>query len=137
MKNNANTKYRLYAFSHSWLSGVQKGIQTTHAVTNLLRGGYKNRRDVKQWADEDMTLIQLDGGNCRRLDEIQDLILDTTNFSSSCFYEDEESLNGAMTSVVVVLPDWFYECTLEDYKYKLPQTLWNFFEVVKTAKLSS
>lgn len=136
MKNNANTAYRLYAFSHSWLSGVQKGIQANHATVSLLRGGFRNRKDVKKWVDEDLTLIQLDGGNCDRLVYITDLIVFSTRFSYACFFEDEESLNGAITSVVVVLPDWFYACTMENYKHNLPQTLWEFFEVVKTAEKS-
>lgn len=137
MKSNANTVYKLYAFSHSWLSGIQKGIQANHATVNLLRGGYRNRADVKKWADTDMTIIQLDGGNCAQLDQLQDLILDTSNFSSACFYEDEESLNGALTALVVILPDWFYNCILENYKYHLPPTLWPLFEAVKSAKLSA
>ena len=136
MKNNTNTEYRLYAFAHSWLSGVQKGIQTAHAVANLLRCEFKSRKDVKQWADEDQTIILLDGGNCAQLNRTLDQISDETDFSYSFFYEDEESLSSSLTSAVVVVPNWVYECTFDDYKYKLAQKYWTFFELIKSAKLA-
>jgi len=126
---------RLYSFAHSWLSGIQKGIQTQHATVRLLREKSRNK-SVIRWADKDQTTIVLEGGGSHALEDKFNIFNELTDFPCQIFYEDQESLSGAPTAVVVILPDWFYNCTMEDYKDLLSIDLWDVFIMVKGSRLA-
>lgn len=104
---NTKHEYRLYTFSHMWLSAIQKGVQSTHgAVELMLHSGSK--QDVKDWAKYDKTAIFLNGGPSIKLQNILKALKGQKVFSFASFCEDEQSLEGAMTAVVAVFPKDFY-----------------------------
>lgn len=128
--------YRLYSFAHSWLSGVQKGIQTQHATVKLLTGPMKNWGQTQIWATDDQTTIVLEGGGTAALEHTLELVM-ASPFACACFYEDQESLNGSITAVVFVAPEYFWNNTLENYKEFVPEDLWELFVLMKTAPKAS
>lgn len=110
--------YRLYSFTNMYLSSIQKGIQTAHIVSDMSALWCDNGPDpiVKKvfddWADIDKTIIVLNGGNQKSLEEIY-VCLELFGYEHSLptarFYEDQESLGGALTAVGIILPIEIYE----------------------------
>jgi hypothetical protein len=108
-----------------YLSDIQRGIQTAHVVSEM---AFQERNEIDvtvftEWAADHKTIIVLNGGNCASLKGIRDHITEFFSngylskcfrFSESCipmasFYEDEQSLNGALTAVGIILPNWLYD----------------------------
>jgi hypothetical protein len=112
---------RAYFFCHSWLSGIQKGIQGAHAISSLVNvagGGADFMKIYGEWATNHKTMIFLEGGN-------QDSLKDWHSFLAAqphkvpsqkkplaeqhytmpfyIFHEDDESLNDCATAVVVLV----------------------------------
>lgn len=127
--------YRLYTFVNFYLSGIQKGIQTAHVVSELFYR-YRSRADafvdaetevLYDWATNYKTIIVLDGGNSQQLIDLHRFIFawQSCEFKHAGaekyllpfrrFYEDEASLNGALTCVGVVLPDDIYDVTFTKF----------------------
>lgn len=116
---------RAISLTNSWLSGIQKGLQTGHSLVELSQLVKNYNSDHPQnlfdtWANDHKTLIVLDGGSHQDLWEFYDfLFMNRHEFDENLifahFAEDEESLNGAMTAVVMVLSDK-YEAVLEKYR---------------------
>lgn len=102
-------KYRLYAFVHSYLSGIQKGLQTAHLVAEM--GNKLKKKREKEifhvWSNYDKTIIILDGGNQNSLNDIL-LLLVNRGFPCASFVEDYESLNECVTVVGAILPESIY-----------------------------
>jgi hypothetical protein len=103
-----------------YLSSLQNGIQTAHIVSELFAKYDSAESDnpqteqqesmVYDWAHDHKTIINLDGGNSANLTSINDwLELNECPFPFTSFHEDEESLNGAITGVGIVLPEYVYE----------------------------
>jgi hypothetical protein len=115
---------RLYAFGNVYLSQIQQGIQGLHAVVELfslaqelteqvgsenLPAEYKAQFNMLYlWAKHYKTVIFLNGGNQADLTEL-DLFLSQGHYPVSRFCEDEISINGALTSVCIILPEKIYE----------------------------
>ena len=119
----SENNYRFYSFTNMYLSSIQKGIQTAHAVSEMYdtyRAGDKisptfarAKEALDEWANSDKTIIVLDGGNSRTLSELYNnlrCVVDTYKFGYPvvAFYEDEQSLNGALTAVGIILPESVY-----------------------------
>lgn len=106
--------YRLYSFTNYYLSGIQKGIQTAHLVSNLSLEewySYDHLAHIyKEWAEYDRTIIVLDGGNHAELKNIYNTlkILSSNKFPTMEFEEDENSLNQSCTAVGIILPESVY-----------------------------
>lgn len=117
------SNYRFYSFTNMYLSSMQKGIQTAHAVSEM----YINNKNSKlhhfdvfnAWAYSDKTIVVLDGGNQQSLKGISSIIGNTClnsyinedtlhNFPNADFYEDKDSLNGALTCVGVIVSEAVY-----------------------------
>lgn len=104
-----NSKWKdsvAYVWSHFALSSIQKGVQSSHCITDLTRLTEKNPI-AKQWADYDKTVKFLDGGNTEKLMETKDLLFDffeESNIPWARFAEDYATLGGILTSVGVILP---------------------------------
>ena len=105
---------RAYFFGNMYLSQIQQGIQAAHAVHEM----FVKYRDTQMisvaetlydWAVHHKTMILLNGGYA---DAIQDLV----NFFNhrdnhlpfAPFYEEKASLNGALTTVGIVVPEKIY-----------------------------
>ena len=103
---------RLYTFGNYYLSSIQQGIQAGHAAVELFNK-YENSEQlntVKDWAKNHKTMVCLNGGNNTALKEIRDLFENETNpYPWTSFYEDNDSLNGTLTCVAIVLPEITYD----------------------------
>lgn len=111
---------RLYSFTHSYLSDIQRGIQTAHLVGDMCCPKvYSNGIDNKavEWAMQDKTIIVLNGGNCDSLQNIYYNLNDLTRnkllrpyqVTLSEFFEDDPSMSGMQTAVGIILPDIVYD----------------------------
>lgn len=84
---------------------MQAGIQTAHAAIDLVT---KNTSDVAEgevpwnWALNHKTIILLRGGSSSYLKELTKA-LKRSNLNWADFHEDQQSLEGARTCVVVVV----------------------------------
>lgn len=109
---------RLYSLTNMYLSPIQQGIQTAHAVHDLfienLDPTTPAAKKLTEWAMSHKTIIVLNGGNSASLLEAATNLRSLAtrlNLPMTTFYEDEQSLNGAMTCVAIVVPEDIY--TLE------------------------
>jgi hypothetical protein len=103
---------RFYSFTNAlYMSPLQLGLQTAHCVAEMSQNEkFENVEMFNEWANYHKTIIIYDGGNHRALEEIFDFINTPNNpFPIAMFREDEESLNNAVTSVGIVLPEEVYE----------------------------
>lgn len=106
---------RFYAFTNFYLSSIQKGIQAQHCTAELFTHYNRQSRGGKhlyEWAQNHKTTIVLNGGNCADLKNLfltMRALCDELGLPYTSFSEDEQSLNGAITCVGVVLPASIYE----------------------------
>jgi hypothetical protein len=112
------------------------GIQSAHLLGEMSNSAYKNfkvlsdtgfDKDDKRtleavvtmtekdllfstWCENHKTMIVCNGGNAQSLFDLRDFFNDPRNpFPWAYFNEDEQSLNGALTCVGIVLPEEIYE----------------------------
>lgn len=110
-----------------YLSPIQQGIQTAHAVHDMFvkYGSGMFQSDIRgvsyglltDWAESHKTIIVLNGGNSLILEQSYDRIAkaaDKVGFPYVKFHEDDQSLNGALTCVGVVLPESVYTLNVEE-----------------------
>lgn len=118
----SEAEYRLYSFTNMYLSSIQKGIQTAHVVSEMSAIWCENppSLDAKEvfdvWADQDKTVIVLNGGNQANLENIfQCAEKFATEYELPVvrFYEDQESLGGALTAVGIILSKEIYNLASE------------------------
>ena len=120
---------RAYFFANSWLSGIQKSLQAAHVVAEMATmatlnptikpEGTENKAVSAfwEWANSHKTILILDGGASQDLISIKEMFAAGERCWSqpphgnlwAHFCEDEESLNGAMTCVGIILPERIYE----------------------------
>jgi hypothetical protein len=110
---------RFYSFTNMYLSSIQVGIQTAHCLvdmgreydnTNQAKLGDKSCIDYIDWADNHKTIVCLNGGNKANLEEIVNFFGSHHNtYPWCCFCEDEDSLNGCLTCVGIIVPEKIYE----------------------------
>jgi hypothetical protein len=129
---------RGYFWTNMYLSPIQKGIQTAHCITQIMGAWTESENQIKKirdYASNHMTKIVFDGGNCAALEAVWMRLVatdhafydakwksdergyckasDADDFSShypmAKFYEDAESLGGALTCVGIVVPENVYE----------------------------
>lgn len=118
--------YRLYSFTNMYLSPIQSGIQTAHIVSNLLSQchedddideTYSDMKDM--WAMFDKTIIVCNGGNSKSLEDLFQFFIDIDiKLPYTIFHEDEESLNGALTAVGVLVPENLYDAKYMEHPDK-------------------
>lgn len=162
---------RLYTFTNMYLSDIQKGIQSAHLVHEIMNEAHDNCMTiasdsdlttqeihfdkkalmVKEWAEEHKTMIVCNGGNSANLNAIGELFSNTQNpYPFAWFNEDEESLNGAITCVGIVLPEELYDCVrradveeecgyvyeTDTHVYRQGQYMFDLLDMVKRARLA-
>lgn len=103
---------RLYTFTNVYISSIQKGIQTAHVVSDMYTKYSNESGYFNAWASDHKTIIVLNGGN-------QEMLSNTFmqmkafgfryNYPFVSFHEDEQSLNGALTAIGIVLPEEIYD----------------------------
>lgn len=111
---------RFYSFVNYYLSDMQRGIQSFHAGHKMsvtydadsIQDNY-----YRDWAKNHQTVVVLNGGNSKTLQELFDFLEELKNsgmqFPFVKFHEDEQSLNGALTSVGMVLEEEIYSTSMQ------------------------
>jgi hypothetical protein len=112
---------RAYFLCNTWLSGIQKGIQGSHALAELVNhygDGEGFKRIFSEWATDYKTMIFLEGGTQENLiqwgcflddqdsgqpDPEKPLHTQSYFMPYESFSEDEESLNGCTTAVIILV----------------------------------
>lgn len=106
---------RLYSFVNYYLSPLQHGLQTAHCVSELSVRYNANSRErlvYRDWAVNHKTIIICNGGNTAMLEDLHLRLVDHAHefeLPLTKFYEDEQSLNNALTSVALVVPPELYD----------------------------
>lgn len=110
---------RFYGFGNYYLSSIQQGIQAAHVVGEMFVQNSFNEEKMNavfNWAKNDKTIVLLNGGNSQSIAEIYQfftLLSNEMNYPFAKFYEDQQSLNGALTCVGIILPKHVYELMSE------------------------
>ena len=91
-------EFKMYGIVLRHLNGLNKGIQTAHAVCEYIRK-YKGDDDLEQWLSTDKTLVVLDGGSSYDLKNILEKF-NLNNVKYATF--EEEDLNGITTCICVL-----------------------------------
>lgn len=139
-----NKKYKGYFFVNNlYMSEKQYGIQSFHCfgeivlkymtVSNVINRKVRIKYNhLLNWLKNDKKTILLKGHNCANLNKIKEFLNDNDNtYPWSYFCEDEESLNSAITSVGVVLPERIHNAPRDEdlfYEYAIKENL-TIFEI--------
>jgi len=105
---------RLYTFNNMYLSPIQHGIQTAHVVSELFVKYDRDETTEEQsmlfdWAENHKTLIVMNGGYAQNLRTVYAELENTFNpYPYAKFHEEEAALDGALTSVGIVVPARVY-----------------------------
>ena len=110
----------------TYMAKIQHGIQNLHAVADMAVK-YRNDDSVGStlfwdWAENHKTVGLLNAINHKGLCELRDFFNSLDNYCPwISFHGDEDSMNGILTAVGIVLPPKIYE-TSRTYK-KCPEML--------------
>lgn len=112
---------RAYFFGNMYLSSIQQGIQAAHAVSEMfIRFPIQDLAVqrvpgdlILNWAQNHKTMILLNGGYAATIQDLVDFfdkqsMHDTVEYPWAPFYEEQDSLNGALTTVGIILPEKIY-----------------------------
>lgn len=106
-------KTRMYCVVNQYIAGIHAGIQSAHAISEMFLD-YPQRRNnagnlLWDWGDRDKTVIVLNGGYQSSLQELCEKLKPLSGtYPWASFCEEQDALNGAMTAVAVVLPEYMY-----------------------------
>jgi len=110
-----DTNMRAYFFGNMYLSSIQQGIQAAHATHELFTTwtvpgvAYTN---LHHWATEHKTMVLLNGGYAAAIQDLVDFFAeqgtDDVDYPWADVHEEEASLNGALTTVGIILPEKIY-----------------------------
>jgi len=92
---------RMYCVSPRHLSGIQKGIQSAHAIIEY-SNFYKNNEDYIQWTKKDKTLILLE---INSTDELKKLHLNLINLNYPVHLFLEPDINDSITAIAFLLDE--------------------------------
>jgi hypothetical protein len=98
---------KLYVFANSYLSDIQKGIQTAHLVDSLWRKYFTTQSQAYffNWFN---TIVLFNGGNNDTMHKTRKFFNHPDNhYPWALFYEDLTSLNNLLTVVGIILPEKF------------------------------
>lgn len=119
---------RAYFFGNFYLSSIQQGIQAAHCVAEMaakyekpcVHFSTEERNSFFDWAEHHITIICLNGGNSAELGLVWNQIVTlgpSLGLAHSLFREDQQSLEGALTCVGIIVPEKIY--TYNDYEREL------------------
>lgn len=91
------------------ISSMQKGVQTSHAIIDYAMK-YGSNYDFRSYAENDKTIIILDGGSYQDMIELK-LNLDKLNLKYGYF--EEPDLNNCLTSICFLADERVWN--LKDY----------------------
>lgn len=110
-------EYRAYFFGNMYLSSIQQGIQAAHVVGEMsvkyyaaMDGGDPDGETFYQWATHDKTMVLLNAGYSEEIHSLVQMFSRKGNsFPWAKFHEDEDALDGALTCVGIILPEYIWE----------------------------
>lgn len=108
-------KTRMYCVVNQYIAGIHAGIQSAHAITEVFLDYNTRKRNLAseflwRWADSDKTIIVLNGGYQSSLQGLCEKLTPLSGtYPWAYFREEQDALNGAMTAVAVVLPEYMYD----------------------------
>lgn len=106
---------RAYFFGNMYLSSIQQGIQAAHVISDMfVKYAYDavEAETVREWATDHKTMILLNGGYSETLRELKRFFdIDENPYPWCAFNEGEDALDGALTSVGIILPEKIYNTT--------------------------
>jgi hypothetical protein len=125
---------RFYGFGNYYLSSLQQSLQAAHVISDISIQSYDSSRQREpgddnvqdardfanfeqyyEWARDHKTIVLLNGGNSKDLQELFDFIkAGDHEYPFAKFHEDEQSLGGALTSVGIILPAEIYDTAADD-----------------------
>jgi peptidyl-tRNA hydrolase len=110
------TKLRAYFFGNMYISDIQQGIQAAHVVTKMFAAypaeGYSDADTLHDWARAGVTKILLNGGyqlTLQKVHSIFEAVGSRLSLPFMQFHEEVDALNGALTSVGIVVPEEVYD----------------------------
>ena len=127
---------RFYAVGNMYLSSIQQGIQAAHCVAEMMRSENLHRERTNMiidWAHDHKTIICLNGGNNKSLNDFYDLVRYQQQFPVAQFHEDQDSLAGMLTCVGIIVPEEIYEADLAD-PYLVDRLGSDGFEIARALK---
>lgn len=108
---------RAYFFGNMYLSSIQNGIQSAHVVGELVvkyrptpqRIAVAQWKILIEWMDKHKTMVLLNAGYGEELHSLHKFFNETDNpYPWAPFHESKEALDGAFTSIGIVLPERIY-----------------------------
>ena len=101
---------RAYFFGNMYLSSIQQGIQAGHVIGEMsVKYGANPDSMFSEWAKDHKTMILLNSGMSSNLSDIVKHLSKSDNpFNWAPFFESREALDGALTSVGIILPEEIY-----------------------------
>ena len=128
---------RAYFWGNMYLSSIQQGIQSLHCLSEMYIK-YSSPDIVKEvgalggdlsktyacfdmlydWAANHKTVVVLNAGEKSALLKIVELVKDERNpYAFAWWSESDDSLNGCLTNVGIILPERMYKGAQEMKKY--------------------
>ena len=123
---------RFYAVGNMYLSSIQQGIQAAHCVGEMTLEHTGNAM-FEDWLSVHKTLICLNGGNNRSLNDFYELVRYQKQFPVAKFHEDEQSMGGMLTCVGIIVPEKIYTANTSDL-YLIDQLGQEAFEIAIALK---
>lgn len=108
---------RAYYFGNMYLSSIQQGIQALHATTQIMVKYLRTESPQSdqfnmyfEWAKNHSTVVLCNAGFGSEIRSLVDFFSAQENpYPFAPFYEDYNALDGALTSVGIILPEHIYE----------------------------
>jgi len=136
---------RAYYFGNMYLSSIQQGIQAAHATADMFvkyqshNEEYQEAKDMlHDWAENHKTMILLNGGYSETIRGMLNFFEDNQNpYPFAPFYEGEDALDGALTTVGIILPEKIYTASALARKYRrtFKHKLSTLDEILETGEL--
>lgn len=113
---------RAYFFGNMYLSSIQQGIQALHVVSEMLvkytlednRPGLLQRIILQEWARDYKTVVLLNAGFSSEIRSLTEFFANEANpYPWARFYEEGDALDGALTSIGIVIPEKIYELSAQ------------------------
>lgn len=111
-----DTPLRTYVVLHTYFKSLLNGVQGGHACVEMsvkYEPGTPQFALYQKWARVDKTLLYLDGGVSFHMHQYLGKLqtLGRTVLPWAPFFEDEETLEGMLTAVAVILPERIAKAT--------------------------
>ena len=109
---------RAYFWGNMYLSSIQQGIQSLHCVSEMFckypsaERGFDTdmHSDLYNWASDYKTVVVLNAGEMSSLTKVKFMMdCDENPYAWAEWHESMEAVNGALTSVGIILPEKVYK----------------------------